>query len=519
MFKNISNNRFYNIFLFPLTLGSLSVVSFEPISYTFVNFLTLPLFFLILLNIKKKSKSKYRKKPYKLNLFCSGLFFGFGFFLAGNFWISNSLSFDKNLTFLIPFAIILIPLFLALFYATAALIAGIFIKENFSSILLFSAIISTIDYLRGVMFTGFPWNSWAYSWSWFEEYLQFVRVSGFNIFNLICVSLFCLPLIIFFKNEIKTKISVTTFGIFIFFSLLLYGNYSINKNKRNLLENEIQSPVLFKIVSPGFEINYGLSEKEVINNLEKIIKYSEPNKDIETVFIWPEGVLSGYYFNELKEFKDIIKKNFSKKHVIIFGANTLDSTSGKTYNSLIAINNDFNKLFQYNKIKLVPFGEFLPAYNFLEKIGLKKVTEGYGSFSPGNKKNQFFYKKYFIKPVICYEIIFPEFFYSNKNSNLILNISEDAWFGKSIGPHQHFAKAKFRAIENDNYLIRSANKGFSAFLDDKGKIIKILKPGEVGNIEFKVPIKEGSKNTKNNLIFFILLFTYTTIFLYFNNEK
>ena len=312
MFKNISNNRFYNIFLFPLTLGSLSVVSFEPISYTFVNFLTLPLFFLILLNIKKKSKSKYRKKPYKLNLFCSGLFFGFGFFLAGNFWISNSLSFDKNLTFLIPFAIILIPLFLALFYATAALIAGIFIKENFSSILLFSAIISTIDYLRGVMFTGFPWNSWAYSWSWFEEYLQFVRVSGFNIFNLICVSLFCLPLIIFFKNEIKTKISVTTFGIFIFFSLLLYGNYSINKNKRNLLENEIQSPVLFKIVSPGFEINYGLSEKEVINNLEKIIKYSEPNKDIETVFIWPEGVLSGYYFNELKEFKDIIKKIFPK---------------------------------------------------------------------------------------------------------------------------------------------------------------------------------------------------------------
>ena len=121
--------------------------------------------------------------------------------------------------------------------------------------------------------------------------------------------------------------------------------------------------------------------------------------------------------------------------------------------------------------------------------------------------------------MICYEIIFPEFFYSNKNSNLILNISEDAWFGKSIGPHQHFAKAKFRAIENDNYLIRSANKGFSAFLDDKGKIIKILKPGEVGNIEFKVPIKEGSKNTKNNLIFFILLFTYTSIFLYFNNEK
>ena len=519
MLENISNNRFYNIFLFPLILGILSVASFEPINFTFINFLTLPFFFLILLNIKKKSKSKYRKKPYKFNLFCAGLFFGFGFFLAGNFWISNSLSFDKNLTFLIPFAVILIPLFLGLFYAIGALVAGIFIKENLSSILFFSIILSIIDYLRGVMFTGFPWNSWAYSWSWFEEFLQFVRISGFNTFNLICVSFFCLPLIVFFKNEIKTKISVLTLGIFFFFTLFLYGNYSINKDKRKLIENEIKSPILFKIVSPGFEINYGLSKKEIINNLEKIIKYSDPDKDIETVFVWPEGVFSGYYFNEIKEFKDIVKKNFSNKHMIIFGVNTLDSISGKTYNSLIAVNSNFNKIFQYKKIKLVPFGEFLPAYNFLEKIGLKKVTEGYGSFSSGNKKDLFNYKNYSILPVICYEIIFPGFFYSYKNSNLILNISEDAWFGKSIGPHQHFAKAKFRAIEMDNYLIRSANKGFSAFLDNKGKIIKILNPGEVGSIEFKVPIIKGSKNTKNNLIFFILLFTYTFIFLYFNNEK
>ena len=519
MLRYISNNRFYNIFLFPIIIGSLSVASFEPLSFTFVNFFTLPMFFLILLNIKKKSKSKYRKKPYKFNLFSAGLFFGFGFFLTGNFWISNSLSFDKDLTFLIPFSIILIPLFLGLFYAIGALISGLFIRENLSSILYFSSIISIIDYLRGVIFTGFPWNSWAYSWSWFEEYLQFLRISGFNIFNLICITLFCLPVIVFFNNKTKTKISILSLGIFIFFSLFIYGNYSINKGKRDFLENDINSSMLFKIVSPGFEIKYGLSEKEIINNLEKIIKYSDPDKDIETVFVWPEGVFSGYYFNELKGFKDIIKKNFSKKHVIIFGANTFDSVTGKTYNSLIAINNDFTKLFHYNKIKLVPFGEFLPAYNFLEKIGLKKVTEGYGSFSPGDKKDLFNYKDYSIIPVICYEIIFPEYFYSYKNSNLILNISEDAWFGKSIGPHQHFAKAKFRAIENDNYLIRSANKGFSAFLDNKGKIIKILNPNEVGNIEFKVPITQGNKNTRNNLIFFILLFTYTTIFLYFNNEK
>ena len=101
---------------------------------------------------------------------------------------------------------------------------------------------------------------------------------------------------------------------------------------------------------------------------------------------------------------------------------------------------------------------------------------------------------------------------SDEDTNILLNISEDAWFGSSIGPHQHFAKAIFRSIENNTYLVRAANKGVSVFINNNGVVIKRLGPNEVGNIELNVPLINNNLKNKNDLIFFILLFTYTFIF-------
>ena len=154
----------------------------------------------------------------------------------------------------------------------------------------------------------------------------------------------------------------------------------------------------------------------------------------------------------------MITNKFSKDHLIIFGINKIDDNTGKFYNSMLIINNKFEIIESYNKTKLVPFGEFLPFENFLNKFGLKKITEGHGSFLRGNKKNNLVFEKLNILPLICYEVIFTDLVQkSNKDSNLIINISEDGWFGESIGPDQHFAKSIFRAIEADTFL-RSANK-------------------------------------------------------------
>ena len=518
MIEKYLNNKFLILYLIPFLIGSLSVLSFQPFNITLVNFFILPIFFYLIIFIKKKSKSVYRKKPYKINLFILGTSFGFGFYLSGIHWIVNSLTFDEGFKVLIPFALILIPLFLSIFFSLLTLLLGPFLNLNLKSILIFSGGLAFSDYLRAKIMTGFPWNIWAYSFSWANEILQILNVFGFFSFNLIVVTLFTLPVIIFFKLNLMKKFLYLTLIPFILFILYIYGNYSINQN--TILLNSIEKKIKVKVISPNFELEYGLSEEKIKDRLMKLIRYSEPMQNQKAIFIWPEGAFSGYSYNELKYLKNIFKKNFSKNHLILFGVNKLDPLTGKYFNALVIVNNNFEIIREYKKQKLVPFGEFLPMEKLFYKIGFKKITEGYGSFKKGNNQKNLIVDKTNILPLICYEIIFTKFIQkSDKNTNLIINISEDGWFGSSIGPHQHFAKAIFRAIEQNSFLLRSANKGISAIINNKGKVIKKLKISEAGNIDLEVPLIRTSKKSKNDLIFFILLFTYILFFVVYKKNN
>jgi apolipoprotein N-acyltransferase len=507
-------SRFFLIFLFPLFLGFLTVLSFQPFNLSYINFIVFPILFLLTTYVQKKSKNTYRKKPYLLNLFFIGYLFGIGFFLSGVNWISHSLTFDENFRFLIPLAIIGFPVFLGLFFGLANLIVGPFLQNNFISVIMFASSFAFLDYLRAKILSGFPWNLWAYSWSWKPEILQSLFHLGFFSFNLLCIIIYCSPLLLIFKKKIN-------FLLFFLISLVFFGNYIygssiIKKNNEYLadLNKNSKNSIYTKIVSPNFDLKYNLSNNDLAENISNLIKYSEPENNKKTLFVWPEGVFTGFNFNQIKQYRILFEEAFSENHLILFGSNTTQESSQKidTFNSLVIVNNKLEIIYQYNKIKLVPFGEFLPYDNYLKRFGLKKITEGYGSFSRGINNNTFKLGNLKMLPLICYEIIFPELTQDQKN--LIVNISEDAWFGDTIGPSQHFAKAVFRAIENNVYLVRSANKGFSAFIDNKGIIKKVLKPNERGVIEFNVPfINNPQKKYKFNLIFFVLLFTGVSTFI------
>jgi len=515
MIEKYLNNRFLILYIIPFIFGSLTILSFEPFNLTLINFLIFPSFFYLLVYINKKSRTVYRKKPHKKNLFIFGLTFGLGFYLTGVSWIANSLTFDEQFKVLIPFALILIPLFLSLFLGLATLMIGPYLKLDFSSLLIFSASLAFSDYLRAYLFTGFPWNLWAYSTTSFKEILQIVNLVGLYSYNLFVITIFTLPIITIFKiGKIKKLLSISLAFSFIF-SFYIYGNYTINKNKK-FLENESKKTYV-KIISPNFDLQYELSIQEIKERFEKLIRYSDPDKKKQTLFIWPEGVFSGYSFEQILIFKELISKSFSNNHYIIFGANRLEPTSGYFYNSMLTINNNFDIIQSYNKRKLVPFGEFLPLESILNNFGLKKITEGYGSFLKGTENKNILFDELNILPLICYEIIFTDLIQkSDDETNLIVNISEDGWFGKSIGPDQHFAKSIFRAIENNTFLLRSTNRGVSAIIDNKGNIVKRINRNEAGNIEFDVPLIRSNK-IRNDLIFFILLITYLFIFL--NNKK
>ena len=510
------NNRFLTLCIIPFILGSLTTLSFEPFNYTLINFIIFPLFFYFIIYINRKSKNVYRKRPYKINLFIYGLLFGFGFYLSGLSWITNSLTFDENFKNLIPFALILIPLFLGLFFAFTVFIVGPYLKFEVSSIILFSASVAISDYLRSNILTGFPWNLWAYSTTSLTEILQIINVIGLYSYNLILITLFTLPILLFHQKGVIKKIVIILSTVIFILSLFIYGNYKINKN--NKLLKTIDEKVLVRIVSPNFDLKYNLSKSNIEKRFKKIIRYSEPDKNQKTIFIWPEGVFSGYSYNDILPFKNLILNNFSKKHQIIFGTNRIDEVSGRFYNSMLIVNNNFDIIKSYNKRKLVPFGEFLPFDNLLKKLGFKKITEGYESFLKGRDDNNLIVGELNILPLICYEVIFTDLIQkSAANTNLIVNISEDAWFGKSIGPDQHFAKSIFRAIESNTFFLRSTNKGVSAIIDNKGNIIKQLNRNEAGNIEFEVPLIKSNK-IKNDLIFFVLLITYLLIFLIYKKN-
>lgn len=510
-YSKILENKLIVIFVIPLFLGCITVFGFQPFNFTIINFFCLSSLFLIIAFVNKKLKSRYRKKTYLIYFFFIGYFFGIGFFLTGTFWISNSLKFDENLSFLIPFSIIGIPIFLGIFSGLTCLVIGSYIKNNFQSLILFSTSLAINDYLRSIVLTGFPWNLWAYSWSWSNESLQSLKIFGLHGFNLLTLIFFCLPAL-FFNKDFKKKLQLAFVLVILIFSFFIYGSFKINSNK-NLLNNDLKS-INIKVISPGFDLNYDFSDENLENLTSNLIKYSNPEKNKNTIFIWPEGVFAGFYFSEILKIKEKIYKNFSKKHLIILGINTRDEALKKTYNSLLVLNNNLEVIYKYNKKKLVPFGEYIPFKKLLNSVGLKKLTYGYDTFSKGEKMKNFFLGDLSLLPLICYEIIFPELVQkSDLSTNLIVNISEDAWFGSSIGPAQHFAKAKFRAIENNNYLVRSANKGYSAIISNTGEVLKSLKPSEIGSIEIQIPLEQRGQRNKNDLIFLLLLITNISIFL------
>jgi len=341
---------------------------------------------------------------------------------------------------------------------------------------------------------------------------------------LISITFFCIPYL-FFKNEVK-KDKFIFLSIFLIFCLgnYFYGSFKINNKKYEFDEN-----IYIKIVSPNFSLQDYNNQSE-ITQLNRLIKISDPEKDKKTIFIWPEGIFYESYLQDIDQYKKLFTENFSENHLIVLGINNFvfssDAEDEKYFNSLVVLNHELEILAKYNKIYLVPFGEFLPLQEILSKYGFKKITKGYNSFSAGDKRKIINLNSHFndrlILPLICYEIIYSgEVKKKNQFPDLVINISEDAWFGKSIGPYQHYTKAIYRSVEEGVFIARSANKGISGFINPNGESIKFLNMSESGNIEYKMPHFDESTLFSNygNKIFFLIVLVYIFMILILRKFK
>ena len=496
-------------YIIPLILGLITSFSLPPYSFFFINFITFPLLLIFLISNYKKGK---------WISFKIGWMFGFGYFISNLHWITNALTFEENFRPLIPIALILIPLFLGGFYGIVTLACSFLsLNKKISSILIFSFFFSLIEFVRSFILGGFPWNLVAFAWTDYIYFLQILPFIGTYSFNLLSVTIFLIPTIILFNYRKITKLFFLVFASVIVIINFLYGSLILKKNKEI---NETNLNFVIKIISPKIDINRFFGDESPEKIILELIKLSDPNNLEKTIFIFPEGVLSNIYLEDLKNYSYIFSENYSDQHKIIMGINS--SEKAKVFNSMIVLDKDVNILTKYNKNKLVPFGEFLPFENFFSKFGLKKITQGYQSFSSDNKRKIININNVNFVPLICYEIIYSGKINKTKDDfDLILNISEDGWFGNSVGPYQHFSHSIFRSIEEGKSLIRSANNGISAFINSKGQIINQIKSTESGVIEVKsfTQKKKTLFSSFGNKIFFYFLFFYIILFYFFQKRE
>ena len=506
MSRIIDNKFLVVIFLF--VLGVLSSFSLPPYNFFFINFLTFPLLFYILVTSINKNS---------VNNFLNGWFYGFGFFLSNLYWISNSLKFDENFKNLIIISIILIPSLLSLFYGLFSLSLKFFnVRMNFSSILIFSLLLSIFEYLRGTLFGGFPWNLISFSIIKMISSLQILSLIGTYSLNLLVTTFFCLPIVILFKINKQKKIAILFSAISILLLNFYYGYNKIQSTEK--IEKKSVFPSI-KLVSPKFNIERFFAEEPIEKKMNELIEISYPlNKDL--LLIYPEGIVNIGELNNLKNDFSRSSRKLTNNTKIILGI-TFDDGK-KIFNSMALFNNEFKIEKKYFKNKLVPFGEFLPFEKFLSNFGLKKITHGYRSFSPSDKREIIKINSLSFLPLICYEIIFSgQLNKSKSNYDFILNISEDGWFGNSIGQIQHFSHSIFRSIEEGRDVLRVANNGISAHVSLNGKVLKKLDSTDKGSLEINSVSKAFPTffSLYGNKIFFCLVFFYITLIFFLKRIK
>ena len=509
----MSKRNFLN-FLYITFLGAVSSYSLPPYNYFIINFITFSLLFFFLFT-KKKTVVKDK------SFFKYGWLFGFGYFLFSLYWVSISLTFDQSFKFLIPLAIILIPAFLGIFYGLVTYIFSIFYSKNvISSFFLFSILFGLLEFTRSFVLTGFPWNLIVFSFSDSIYFIQILSVIGTYSLNLICVSLFTVPALYILRKS-KKEIIVCLFFIFISIGFIIFGN--IKNEKFNSLE-VTKNFYKIRAVSSNIALDRFYSRQDELKIINELIILSNPENEVPTIFLWPEGIIPDSYLRDMNIYKDLFFDNFGNNDLIVMGLNSIENKNGKNlyFNSLAVFNNKLNLVHHYNKVNLVPFGEFIPFENILSFLGFKTITNQYQSFSNGNTRKPLNIKNdkidLNILPLIGYEIIYSGRLSKNKNFDYIINISEDGWFGNSIGPKQHFAHSIFRSIESGKYIIRSANNGISAVINPLGIIEKEVEFGSTGYVDFSESksVKPTPFLLHGNKIFLILILLYIFLFFSFN---
>ena len=421
--------------------------------------------------------------------FAAGWWFGFGHFLAGLYWIGYAFLVEaEKFGWMMPFAVAGLAAGLAFFPALATLATWIGRPAGVGRILALAAAWTVGEWLRGHLFTGFPWNLIGYVWTISDAMLQLAAVGGIYGLSLLTVVAAAMPAVLADAPAgarprwRPLAIAGAVLG------LAWAGGFL----RLNMAEVATVPEVRLRLVQANIpQHEKWRAEFREANLLRHLQLTSSPGAARITHVIWPETAVAYVIANDPAR-RDLLGDLVRPDGLLITGAPRTTpqrSSPFRVWNSLHAIAAEGAIVATYDKFHLVPFGEYLPFRPLLDRLNLTKIAHGAVDFSRGPGPRTLDLPGLpAVSPLICYEVIFAgEVVEQGSRPGWLLNITNDAWFGMSSGPYQHFAMARVRAVEQGLPLVRVAGTGISAIVDAYGRTLGRLDLGRSGVLDGALP--------------------------------
>jgi len=420
----------------------------------------------------------------------TGWWFGFGYFVAGLWWIGNALLVGgSGFEWLLPLAVLGLPAALALFYALAAVIARMLCPEGPGRIFALAFGFGAAEWLRSILFTGFPWNAIGYAAMPVPLLMQADAVVGLLAMNALAVFIFAAPALLVTRDRRAVVVGLA--------ALLLIADVGFGAWRLGTAPRLATGPEV-RIVQPSVaqDVKWNPSVRETIFNKLLAMSAAPPpsGRSRPSIIVWPETAVP-YILSDTAGPLARIGDMLAPGQTLLAGSVREERAAGggdaRYYNSLFSIGDDGRIIDVADKVHLVPFGEYMPLDGFLGIFGMEDILEGPGGFSAGASRHTLeLAGGLYALPLICYEAIFPrELEFTGPKPFVIVNVTNDAWFGRSPGPYQHFRQAQVRAVEEGLPLIRAANNGLSAVVDPYGRVVDGLALDATGTIDVAIPHK------------------------------
>jgi len=476
-----------------LLAGALTALALPPVDFFPVCFLTFPVFVWLLDGIYEQRTAKHRQR-YSLAAL-TGWSFGFGYFVAGLWWLGSAMLIDITVYgWAIPFAVLGLPAFLACFYAFAALAAFLLWQRGYRRIVASGLAFGVAEWLRGWMFTGFPWNAVGYTAMPFPLLMQPAALIGLYGMNTLAVLTYTTPALLSDRKDWKAGFTI---AILLIAADVSFGLYRLD----NLPPTDTPAPgsTRVRLVQPSIPQSEKIDNTTRLANFERHLQLTMAapvnGAALPRLVIWPETSVP-YVLEHTPAALMYISNALKDDQLALVGTVRMEQAENGTdspryFNSLQVIDPYGRIVAHADKVHLVPFGEYLPLEGLFRKFGLRAITEVAGVYNAAARHTTIpLANGPVILPLICYEAIFPtELDYEGPSPDILVNITNDAWFGNTPGPWQHFAQARIRAVEQAIPLIRVANNGISAVIDPYGRIITMINHNEIGFTDIDLPEK------------------------------